>query len=68
MLVLSRKAGEKIVLPGLNVTITVLDVHGGKVRFGISAPAEVSVHRDEVWRRIIDKASAASAYPASEHA
>ncbi len=51
MLVLSRKIGEKVVLPDCGVTITVLAVHGHRVRLGITAPAEISVHRDEVWRR-----------------
>jgi carbon storage regulator len=51
MLVLSRKVGEKVVVPDYRVTITVLSVQGGRVRLGISAPAETAVHREEVWRR-----------------
>jgi carbon storage regulator len=52
MLVLSRKVGERIVLPGCQVTVTVLAVHGGQVRLGVSAPAGVAVHREEVWLRL----------------
>jgi carbon storage regulator len=52
MLVLSRKLGEQIVVPSLNVEITVLSINGRTVRLGISAPDNVTVHRQEVWNRI----------------
>ena len=51
MLVLSRKTGEKIVI-GDNIAITVVEVKGGKVRIGIEAPADVPVHREEVFKAI----------------
>jgi carbon storage regulator len=51
MLVLSRKFGEAIVI-GDSITVTVLDVQGDRVRLGVSAPHEVPVHRDEVYRKI----------------
>lgn len=51
MLVLSRKENESLIV-GDNVKITVLDFHRGQVRLGISAPREVSVHREEVYLRI----------------
>ena len=53
MLVLSRKRGEGIVI-GDGVTVTVLEVHGGRVRLGFTAPAEVPIHRAEVHQRIED--------------
>lgn len=49
MLVLSRKIGERIVLPEMGVVLTVLDVRGGQIRLGISAPPEVAVYREELW-------------------
>jgi carbon storage regulator len=52
MLVLTRKCGEKVVLPQQEVVLTVLEVRGDRVRLGIEAPAKVSVHRFEVWQRI----------------
>ena len=52
MLVLTRKPGEEIVIPSLNVTIRLLDIRGDKVRVGIEAPTEIVVHRKEVWDRI----------------
>ena len=51
MLVLSRKRGEGIVI-GDGVTVTVLDVRGGRVRLGFDGPAEVPIHREEVHERI----------------
>jgi carbon storage regulator len=51
MLILSRKMGESIHL-GDSVTVTVLGVARGQVKIGIDAPREISVHRDEVYRRI----------------
>jgi carbon storage regulator len=52
MLVLSRKAGERIVVPECQLTITVSAIHGSNVRLAIAAPAEIDVYREEVWRRL----------------
>jgi carbon storage regulator len=51
MLVLSRKKDEKIVI-GDNVSIMVVEIRGDKVRLGIEAPREISVHRREVYDAI----------------
>jgi carbon storage regulator len=51
MLVLTRRAGEKIVI-GNEIVIEVLSVTGEGVRLGISAPKETSVHRFEVFAEI----------------
>jgi carbon storage regulator CsrA len=51
MLVLSRRPHEKIVLPGINTTVEVVEVKPGVVRLGIEAPPEVAVYREEVWER-----------------
>lgn len=51
MLVLSRKKGEAIVINN-DVVITVVEIRGDKVRLGIVAPKEVSVHREEVYEAI----------------
>ena len=67
MLVLSRKVGERIVLPETGVSISVLAIRGKRVRIGIEAPPTASVHREEVWCRIADSAGrAGSAEPVSE--
>ena len=47
MLVLSRQRDESIFI-GDNIKITVVDIRGDKVRLGINAPKEISVHRKEV--------------------
>lgn len=51
MLVLSRKQDEKIILND-NITITVVSIQGDKVRLGIDAPKEVTIHRKEVYDAI----------------
>ena len=52
MLVLSRKVGEKIVLPDCEVTITVLKSAGNNIRLGIEAPNSIRVYREEILQRI----------------
>jgi carbon storage regulator len=54
MLVLSRKAGESLVLENGKDTITVavVEVRGNKVRIGIDAPASTIVIREELLRRL----------------
>lgn len=51
MLVLSRQRDETIMI-GDDIEITVVDIRGDKVRLGINAPKEVSVHRKEVYDAI----------------
>lgn len=51
MLVLSRTKDESIII-GDDIEVMVVDVRGDKVRLGIRAPKDVSVHREEVYERI----------------
>jgi carbon storage regulator len=51
MLVLSRHRDESIII-GDDIVITVVDIRGDKVRLGIAAPIEISVHRQEVYAAI----------------
>lgn len=51
MLVLSRKKNESIVINS-DITITVVEIRGDKVRLGIVAPKDVPVHRQEVYDAI----------------
>ena len=50
MLVLSRMKGESIRIGDMSVTI--VDVKGDKVRLGVEAPREVPIHREEVYQLI----------------
>ena len=54
MLVLSRKENEQLVI-GENIVVTVVRVAGGKVRLGIEAPIEVSIRRNELLCRPLDR-------------
>ena len=51
MLVLSRQRDETIII-GDDIEVTVVDIRGDKVRLGITAPKEISVHRKEVYDAI----------------
>jgi carbon storage regulator len=51
MLVVTRRTGEKIMI-GDNMEIMVISVQGPQVRIGIKAPKDVSVHREEIYKRI----------------
>ena len=52
MLVLSRKVGNRVVIGG-NIEVTVVQIHGNRVRLGISAPSQVSIDRFEVLHESI---------------
>lgn len=54
MLILTRKKGEKIMI-GDNVEITLISLRNGYAKIGVSAPDEISVHREEIYRRIHDQ-------------
>ena len=58
MLVLSRKLGERIVVPQCGLAVTVLAVKGKAVRLGISAPEDVSVYREEILAQSHDGGTA----------
>jgi len=51
MLVLSRYPGESIVINN-DITVTVVEIRGDKVRIGIVAPRDTPVHREEVYEAI----------------
>ncbi|MEA1998468.1 MAG: carbon storage regulator [Euryarchaeota archaeon] len=58
MLVLSRKKNEKIIIPlgeaGV-IEVAIVEIRGDKVRLGFSAPKEIPVHREEVFKAIARK-------------
>jgi carbon storage regulator len=64
MLVIARKAGERICL-GDDTVVTVLEIVGSTVRLGVEAPAEVAVYRYEVRAAIEEENRAAAAAAAA---
>ena len=52
MLVLSRYKDESIVIGEGDVIVTVVDIRGDRVRLGIQARNDISVHRQEVYDAI----------------
>ncbi len=51
MLVLSRHRDESIMI-GDDIVITIVEIRGDKIRLGIQAPKEVTVHREEIYLAI----------------
>jgi len=51
MLVLTRRVGEQIVIPGADIEITVVTQGNGVVRLGFEAPIATQIFRREVWVR-----------------
>jgi carbon storage regulator len=53
VLVLTRKAGERILI-GDDIVITILDTRGDGIRIGIDAPRGVNIQRDEIVRAVTE--------------
>ena len=51
MLVLSRHQGQKVVFPGLGISIEILQSNGTGAKLGITAPVGIEVHSEEVQER-----------------
>ena len=64
MLVLSRKAGQKITILD-NIEISVLEIKGDCVRLGIKAPSVIPIYRSELLEAVrAQNLKAAAAAPA----
>ncbi|HHW13568.1 MAG TPA: carbon storage regulator CsrA [Firmicutes bacterium] len=60
MLVLTRKIDESIII-GDDIRITVVEVRHDQVKLGITAPRDIPVHREEVYREIQEENRRAAA-------
>lgn len=56
MLILTRRVGESLII-GDDIEIVVLGTKGNQTRLGINAPANVSVHRQEIYEKIKGESS-----------
>ncbi|MFP4200508.1 MAG: carbon storage regulator CsrA [Bacillota bacterium] len=65
MLILGRSVDESIVI-GDSIEIVVLEVKGGQVRLGISAPQDLPVHRKEIYQLIEEENRKAAASPSTD--
>ncbi len=54
MLILTRSITQTITI-GDDISVSILGVKGNQVRIGIDAPKEVSVHRSEIYDRILNE-------------
>lgn len=54
MLILTRKPGESIII-GDNVSVVLLGMQNNQAKLGITAPMEITVHREEVYRKIMQE-------------
>jgi carbon storage regulator len=51
MLILSREPGETVVIDG-RIRVKIMRVEGDVVKIGIDAPADISIHRQEIYDEI----------------
>ena len=54
MLILTRRSGESLYL-GTDIRITVLGMQGKQVKLGLDVPANTTVYREEVYKRVIEE-------------
>lgn len=57
MLILTRKTNESIIIGddgegSTKITVQVLSVNGNQIRLGITAPKDIPVHREEIYKKI----------------
>jgi carbon storage regulator len=53
MLILTRKKNESIII-NKDIEIQIISIEEGKVKIGINAPKEVTIHRSEIFDKIME--------------
>jgi carbon storage regulator len=66
MLVLTRKAGDGIVI-GDEIRVTILENKEGRIRLGIEAPQDKKIYREEVYQRICEENKEALQWDVSDY-
>lgn len=51
MLILTRKAGESIIIDD-KILVKIVDIQGGQIRVGIEAPSSIDIYRKEIYDKI----------------
>ncbi len=51
MLILTRKLGESIIIED-DIKITVVDIGKHQIKLGIGAPKNITINREEVFKKI----------------
>ena len=59
MLIITRRAGQKIML-GDDVTVHVMEIVGNSVRIGVEAPKSLPVYREEIWAAVKEENQASA--------
>jgi carbon storage regulator len=59
VLIITRRAGEKIVI-GDDIVVEVMEVVGNTVRLGLAAPRSIPVYREEIWEAVKEENQAAA--------
>jgi len=65
MLILTRRLGEGIQI-GDGITVKIVDVKGKHVRIGITAPNELPIYREEIYKKIQDQNRLSSSHSMDE--
>ena len=59
MLIITRRAGERIML-GDDTRIEIMEIVGSSVRVGIEAPKSIPIYREEIWTAVKEENRAAA--------
>ena len=59
MLIITRRAGQKIML-GDDITVHVMEIVGNNVRLGVEAPKRLPVYREEIWAAVKEENQASA--------
>ena len=65
MLILSRKVGEAIIV-NEKIAIRLLEIKGGQIKLGFDAPSDVTIHREEIFLKIVEENKKAASLPQPE--